>query len=139
LALERTVRQPFIERRRPSMIRIPQTAEQERPAEWLEALQDDGGYEWLLADSGSLAIAAHRLARATCRTRSLPTSLPTVRELEAAARSLGETCGVAVPSTRVLLSSCELAELDVIEPIERTPTPQRAGYSIDTDAAVYAY
>jgi hypothetical protein len=121
------------------MVRIPQTAEQERPAEWLEALQDDGGYEWLLADAGSLAVAAHRLARATCRTRSLPSSLPTVRELEAAARALGEACGVAVPSTRVLLSSCELAELDVIEPIERTPTPHRVTYGIDTDGTLYAY
>jgi hypothetical protein len=121
------------------MVRIPQTAEQERPAEWLEALQEDGGYEWLLADSGSLAVAAHRLARATCRTRSVPSSLPTVRELEAAARSLGETCGIDVPGTRCLLQSCELAELVVIEPIERTPTPHRVTYSVDTDAAAYAY
>jgi hypothetical protein len=121
------------------MVRIPETAEQERPAEWLEALQEDGAYEWLLADSGSLAVAAHRLARATCRTRSLPSSLPTVRELEASARALGEACGISVPSTSCLLSSCELAELVVIEPLERTPTPHRVTYSIDTDASAYAY
>ncbi|HVW30354.1 MAG TPA: hypothetical protein VHC69_33580 [Polyangiaceae bacterium] len=121
------------------MVRIPATAEQERPAEWLEALQDDGGYEWLLADSGSLAVAAHRLARATCRTRALPSSLPTVRELEAAARSLGDACEVAVPSSGCLLQSCELADLIVIEPIERTPAPRRATYSVDTDAAAYSY
>lgn len=121
------------------MVRIPKTAEQERPAEWLEALQEDGGYEWLLADSGSLAVAAHRLARATGRSRSLPSSLPTVRELEAAARALGEACGIEVPNTSVLLSCCEVAELDVIEPLERTPTPERVTYSIDPDAALYAY
>jgi len=118
------------------MVRIPQTAEQERPAEWLEALQDDGGYEWLLGDSGSLAVAAHRLARATCRTRPLPNSLPTVRELEAAARCLGDACGVAVPSTRCLLQSCESSNLVVIEPIERTPYPRRAAYGVDAGAVV---
>jgi hypothetical protein len=121
------------------MVRIAATAEQERPAEWLEALQDDGGYELLLADSGSLAVAAHRLARATCRTRALPTSLPTVRELEAAARSLSDACGVAVPSARCLLQSCELADLVVIEPIERTPSPPRTAYRFDADATAYSY
>ena len=121
------------------MVRIPATAEQERPAEWLETLQDDGAYEWLLADSGSLAVAAHRLARATCRTRALPSSLPTVRELEAAARALSDVCGIAVPSTRCLLQSCELADLVVIEPLERTPSPRRATYSVDTDAAAHSY
>ena len=121
------------------MVRIAPTAEQERPAEWLEALQDDGGLEWLLADSGGLAVAAHRLARATCRACPQPSSLPTVRELEAAARSLGEACGIAVPSTRCLVQSCELADLVVIEPMERTPTPHRVTYTVDADVTVYAY
>jgi len=121
------------------MARMPSTAEQERPAEWLEAMQDDGGHEWLLADAGSLAVAAHRLARAHGRTRSIPTAHPTVRELEAAARLLGESCGVPVPSARCLLQSCELADLVVIEPVERTPISRRVSYSVDSDAARYAY
>lgn len=124
------------------MVRIPATAEQERPAEWLEALQDDGGYEWLLADSESLAVAAHRLARATCRTRPLPSSLPTVRELEAAARTLGEACELDVPSARCLVEACELAGLTVIEPIERSASPRKPptyGIDVDPDAAAYAY
>ena len=108
------------------MISVPTTAEQERPAEWLDALKDEGGYGRLLADAGSLAVAAHRLARALCRTREIPSSLPTLRELEAAARLLAQTCDLATPSGRVLLQACDLAGLDVIEPIERTPTPPRA-------------
>ncbi|HEX3594412.1 MAG TPA: hypothetical protein VHU80_04900 [Polyangiaceae bacterium] len=121
------------------MARIPRTAEQERPAEWLEALQDDGGYEWLVADSGSLAVAAHRLAQAIGRTRSLPMALPTTRELESAARLLGETIGVPVPSTRGLLESCELAGLVVIQSIDRPLTPRRVRYSVDADSADYGY
>jgi hypothetical protein len=62
-----------------------------------------------------------------------------VRELEAAARSLGEACGIAVPSTRCLVQSCELADLVVIEPMERTPTPHRVTYTVDADVTVYAY
>jgi hypothetical protein len=121
------------------MARIPRNAEQERPAEWLEALQDDGGYEWLLADAGSLAVAAHRLARALCRTRSLPMALPTVRELEAAARAIAETCGLPVTSTRNLVETCEDAELVVIEPLDKTPTPWRASRGVDVDSRGYAY
>jgi hypothetical protein len=44
-----------------------------------------------------------------------------------------------VPSTRVLLQSCEDAELVVIEPMDRTPTPRRVRYSVDADAAGYTY
>jgi hypothetical protein len=122
------------------MVRASNSAEQERPAEWLDALKDEGGYEGLLGDAGGLAAAAHRLARAICRTRSIPTSLPTVRELESAARTLAAECEVAVPSTLVLVQACELAGLTVIEPMERTPTPRRvASYAIDTEATAYSY
>jgi len=121
------------------MISFPSTAEQDRPAEWLEALKDEG-YGRLLAESGSVAVAAHRLARALCRSRELPSSLPTLRELEAAARLVSEDCELAIPSGRVLAQTCELAGLDVIEPIERTPTPARtAAYRVDVDVRSYAY
>jgi hypothetical protein len=121
------------------MISVPSTAEQERPAEWLDALKDEG-YGRLLADAGNIAVAAHRLARALCRTRELPSALPTLRELEAAARLLAEACDVALPSSRVLAQACELAGLDVIEPLERTPTPARAAeYRVDVDVRAYAY
>lgn len=123
------------------MVRLPRTqhVEQERPAEWLVALQDDGGFAWLLEDSGNIAVAAHRLAIATCRTRSLPTALPTLRELQTAARTLASACGVAAPSAAYLLQSCELAGLDVIEPMERTPATPRLPFTVDTDAPAYAY
>ena len=121
------------------MISVQSTAEQERPAEWLEALKDEG-YGQLLASAGSIAVAAHRLARALCRSRELPSSLPTLRELEAAARLLAEDCELAVPSSRVLAQTCELAGLDVIEPIERTPTPPASLVRrIDVDVRAYAY
>ena len=121
------------------MISLTSTAEQERPAEWLEALKDEG-YGRLLADAGSIAVAAHRLAQALCRSRELPSSLPTLRELEAAARVLADDCDLPMPSSRVLAQTCELAGLDVIEPIERTPTPPRTStYRIDVDVRSYAY
>lgn len=121
------------------MTSVPSTEEQERPAEWLEAFKDEG-YARLVTEAGSVAVAAHRLARALCRSRELPTSLPTLRELEAAARLLAEACDLAVPSSRVLSQACDLAGLDVIEPIERTPTPPRsASYGVDLDVRAYAY
>ena len=121
------------------MISSPSTAERERPAEWLDALRDEGGYGRLLSDAGSLAVAAHRVACALCRTRAMPSALPTLRELEAAARLVAGACGVAAPSSRVLLQTCDLAGLDVIEPLERTPSPLRVAEHRIDDVQAYAY
>jgi hypothetical protein len=120
------------------MVRI--TAEQERPAEWLDALKDGGGYRALVDEAGSLGVAAHRLARALCRVCPTPMALPTLRELVAAARVLGEECSLPVPSAQALLQACDLEDLVVIEPLERTPAPRRVAIRpADGEAAMYAY
>jgi hypothetical protein len=121
------------------MVSLPSSAERERPAEWLDALKDEGGYGRLLADAGSLAVAAHRVACALCRTQAMPSALPTLRELEAAARLVAGACGLAAPSGRVLLQACDLAGLDVIEPIERTPSSPRVAAHHGDDVRAYAY
>ncbi len=61
--------------------------EAERPAEWLRRLDEqDGSYAVLLEESGTLALAAHRLARAKRRVFRGTDGLPTRRELHAAAQ-----------------------------------------------------
>jgi hypothetical protein len=60
--------------------------EMERPAEWLRRLDEqDGSYRRLLQESGNLALAAHRLARARCRVFGGRDGIPTLREVVAAA------------------------------------------------------
>jgi hypothetical protein len=118
---------------------VPSSAEQERPAEWLDSLKDGGGYRVLLEDAGSLGVAAHRLSRALCRVRPLPMTLPTLNELEAAARLIAVACDLRVPSASALLQACALADLVVIEPLERTPPTPRAAPRVDADGAMYAY
>ena len=119
---------------------VPSIAEQERPAEWLDALKDGDGYQTLLDDAGSLGVAAHRLARALCRVRPMPMAVPALNELEAAARLIGEECSLSVPSARALLQACDMAGLVVIEPVERTPAPLRVVMrAADADARHYAY
>jgi hypothetical protein len=120
------------------MVSLPSTAERERPAEWLDALRDEGGYGRLLADAGSLAVAAHRVACALCRTQAMPSALPTLRELEVAARLVAGACGLSAPSGRVLLQTCDLAGLDVIEPLERTPSPVPVAAHRLADGQTYA-
>lgn len=63
--------------------------EMERPAEWLRRLDEqDGSYDRLLQESGNLALAAHRLARARCRVFGGRDGIPTLREVVAAARMI---------------------------------------------------
>ncbi len=61
--------------------------ENERPAEWLRVLDEqDGSYARLIRESGNLASAAHRLARAKRRVLGGSDGIPTQREMLAAAR-----------------------------------------------------
>jgi hypothetical protein len=61
--------------------------ELERPAEWLRVLDEqDGSYARLIRESGNLALAAHRLARAKRRVLGGRDGIPTVREMLVAAR-----------------------------------------------------
>ncbi|SRR5260221_9864862 len=116
------------------------TEEQDRPLEWLSRLQDAGAYGALVEDAGSLALAAHRLAAAVCRARSVPTELPTLSELQVAARTITLACGLPAPTARAMLQACALAGCLVIEPIERAPAPRSmAPRWIDGDASGYAY
>ncbi|MCS6799676.1 MAG: hypothetical protein NZ898_14380 [Myxococcota bacterium] len=87
-----------------------------RPIEWLEALGEPGAYDRLLHESGTLALAAWRLASARCATREVATSWPTRLELRAAAREIARRVhgSLAVPASRVLAEQCESAGLPVI-------------------------
>jgi hypothetical protein len=63
----------------------------ERPAEWLRRLDEqDDSYARLLRESGNLALAAHRLARAKRRVLGASDGIPTLREVMAAARTISE-------------------------------------------------
>jgi len=98
---------------------MPCTNEElERPAEWLRRFAEDASrYRWLLADAGSLAVAAHRLASARCRVQAMPASVPTLLELRTAADDV--TAGAGLPRAEhvgVLVADCVLAGLPVILP-----------------------
>lgn len=86
------------------------------PIEWLnELIQERDGYRRLLAECGSLSLAAHRLAKAKCLTHEHYVSVPTRLELRAAARQIANRVpGTCVPDTRALLRDCEDHGLDVI-------------------------
>lgn len=86
------------------------------PIEWLfTVLSDREGHRRLLEESGSVAIAAFRLARARCRTSELPTEVPSTRELHGAAREIVRRTGLhRVPSLGDLVAECEAAGLLVI-------------------------
>ena len=65
--------------------------EMERPAEWLRRFDEqDGSYDSLLRESGNLALAAHRLARAKRRVLGASDGIPTLREVLAAARKIAD-------------------------------------------------
>jgi hypothetical protein len=93
--------------------------ELDRPSEWLRRLEEDPAlYEHLLSDSGGLARAAYRLARARCQAQEVSCRVPTLREVKAAAQSLVRHCGpiADLPLPSVLLLDCEQAGLPVIAP-----------------------
>ena len=88
------------------------------PIEWLRRLEEEQarGYERLLADAGCLAAAAHRVAKARCQTWRVATSVPTIRELRAAAREISTRVGLPdpLPGATTLATDCESLGLPVL-------------------------
>ena len=97
--------------------------ELERPAEWLRRFDElDGSYDRLLRESGNLALAAHRLARAKRRVFGSRDGIPTLREVLAAARLIIERVPnhPGLPSPSVL--SAEVHDLCIGDFPSRTGT-----------------
>lgn len=87
------------------------------PYEWLLELSAKAdGYRALLRESGSLARAAHRIATARCTVSVVSSSVPTAREVRAAAIEIIERGGVElpVPDRKALAFDCERLGLLVI-------------------------
>lgn len=86
------------------------------PIEWLnELIQERDGYRRLLEQSGSLTVAAHRLAQARCITRERSTHVPTRVEVRAAAREIARRVpGLTVPDTEIVARDCEALGLSVL-------------------------
>ena len=87
------------------------------PTEWLLSLaQRRDGHHDLLTDTGSLAVAAWRLAHARCRAAEIATEVPSTIELRGAAREIARRCGLGdhVPSSSALARDCAMAGLLVI-------------------------
>ncbi len=86
------------------------------PTEWLLSLaQRRDGHHHLLEDTGSLAVAAWRLAQARCRAAELATEIPSTIELRGAAREIARRCGLGdVPSASSLARDCAMAGLLVV-------------------------
>ena len=80
-----------------------------RPIEWLfSVLADREGHQRLLEESGSVAIAAFRLACARSKTASVPSDIPSTRELRGAAREIARRTGLdRVPSLGDMVAECE--------------------------------
>ena len=94
--------------------------ETERPTEWLRQLEHETlSYEELVSESGGLAFAAYRIARARCRVRALGMYVPTLRELVAAAKEISDRAPVVICRTDSLARECEEAGLCVITPLSR--------------------
>ena len=81
------------------------------PIEWLfTVIADPHGHRRLLDESGSMAIAAFRLARARCKTAAVPSDVPSTHELRGAAREIARRSGVGrVPSLADMVAECEAA------------------------------
>ncbi len=86
------------------------------PIEWLNGLAERDGYKRLVDESGSLPVAAWRLAQAKCRVWEVPTMVPTVAEVRAAARTIVRRAGMTyhIPTGAILASECESQGLLVI-------------------------
>jgi len=100
-------------------ISMTRNLEHERPTEWLRALSEGRLYRWLVDDAGNMAVAAYRLARARCRVQPVPTEIPTLREVIAAARAIEAACGEALPLAGDIAGECEARGLIVIAPLSR--------------------
>ncbi len=91
-----------------------------RPSEWLRYLQETAGaYQAVFVESGGFARAAYRIARAHCRVQPIPSSVPTVRELGAAATLLAQHVVQGRPhfDALTLARECEAMGLRVILPL----------------------
>ncbi len=89
----------------------------ERPGEWLRQLHENTQrYQLLLDEAGSLALAAHRIASARCRTRPCAVPVPTGTELHAAAREIQWHVPAVdrVPSAADLAQDCDAAGAPVM-------------------------
>jgi len=87
------------------------------PIEWLLSLsQSPNGYQALVADAGSLAVAAYRVARARCLTLQVATPVPTRSDVRAAAREIATRIGwsAPLPASSALAFDCEAAGLPVL-------------------------
>jgi hypothetical protein len=83
--------------------------EMERPAEWLRRIDEaDDGYTRLVSESGNLALAAHRLARAKRRVQHTHDGIPTLREVLAAASVIADRSRgtLDLPPRSVLAGEC---------------------------------
>ena len=102
---------------------VRHTEEAQRPAEWLLRFEQEPRlYRALLRDSGNLAVAAYRLARARCRIQPTPARVPTRTELWAAARCVVHHTQLSErpPSRHWLEEECEARGLLVIGPVPST-------------------
>ena len=92
--------------------------EVERPAQWLRHLEEDmSNYGALVSESGSLAVAAHRLASARNRVQIPSAPVPTLSELKAAAEDImRHFTSEASIHAGVLVADCMMAGLPVILP-----------------------
>lgn len=86
------------------------------PLEWLnEVIRERDGMRRLLDEAGSLTVAAHRLAMAKCMTWEHSTSVPTGREVRAAAVQIAKRVpGTNVPETASLIADLEALGLAVM-------------------------
>lgn len=94
----------------------------ERPTELLRKLEEHRiTYSELVAESGGLAVAAYRIARARCRVGSVTSTVPTLRELAAAATEIIKHATLTgfVPDASMLATECEQLGLVVIPPLSR--------------------
>jgi hypothetical protein len=72
--------------------------ETERPHEWLRSLEErTDAYMDLVRESGNLALAAYRFARARRRVFDGGDGVPTLRELRAAATLIAQRLPEGVP------------------------------------------
>ena len=94
----------------------------ERPTELLRKLEERRlSYNDLVSDSGGLAVAAYRIARARCFAGSLAMKVPTLRELAAAATEITQNATMSgfTPDATLLATECEQAGYTVITPLGR--------------------
>jgi len=75
--------------------------------------EDPAAHRGLLDDSGCLAVAAYRLARAKAQSTALPTDLPSALEIHAAAHVIADRVGLpSVPHRKLLAAECRALGLE---------------------------